>query len=152
MTSPSFFSVPSRLLKSACLAFVVVAVYAYFFTSLPSKLPQLPKPQATLTSKIEPTSAVHVPIPSFSLSTSHVSRIVSGNPSTKRRIKAHSTQAASPAYTDSVTQPIIQATKVHTTKMVTQASPKAGAQPHIKPIETISPMDAVANATLGVRL
>ena len=151
MNSPSFFSAPSRFFKSAYLALAVVAVYAYFLTSLRSKLPQSPKPQARLISKIEPTSAVHAAISSISLSTSHVSRTVSGNPSTKR-IKAQSTRPLLPAHTKTVVEPIAHATKVHTTKMVTQASQKASVQPHIKPMETHSPMEAVANATLGVRL
>lgn len=150
MTSPLFSALP-RYFKSACLALVVVAVYTYLFTSLPSKLPQLPKPQDRLTSKAKTSSEVHAAIPSISLSTSHVSATVSGNPSTKR-VKAFSFQSVSRAHIKAVAQPIIQATKVYPTKMVTRASQKATVQPHIKPTEAISPVEAVANATLGVRL
>ena len=151
MTSPSFFSTPPRFFKSAYLALVVVAVYAYFFTSLPSKLPQLSKPQARITSMVEATSTVHDAISSDSLFSTHVSGSVSGNPSTKR-IKAQSTQSLSRSHTKAVVQTIPQATKIHPTKMVTQPSQKASTKPHTKPTETNSPMAAVANAMLGVRL
>ena len=151
MNSPSFFRAPSHFFKSAYLALAVVAVYAYFLTSLPSKLPQLPKPQARLISKIEPTSAVHAAIYSIYLSTGHVSETVSGNPSTKQ-IQAYSTQPVLPAHTKADVQTTLQATKVHPIKVVIQASQKASVQPHLKLTETNSPMEAVANATLGVRL
>ena len=151
MTSPSFFNAPPRFFKSIYLALVVVAVYASFFTSLPSKLPQLPKPHASIPSKVEPTSTVHDAISSDFRFSTHVSGSVSGNPSTKR-IKAQSTQSLLRSHTKAVVQTIPQATKVHPTNMVTQPSQKAGTKPHTKPTETNSPMEAVANATLGVRL
>ncbi|CAF9910117.1 MAG: hypothetical protein HETSPECPRED_009616 [Heterodermia speciosa] len=148
MTSPSFFNAPPRFFKSIYLALVVVAVYASFFTSLPSKLPQLPKPHASIPSKVEPTSTVHDAISSDFRFSTHVSGSVSGNPSTKR-IKAQSTQSLLRSHTKAVVQTIPQATKVHPTNMVTQPSQKAGTKPHTKPTETNSPMEAVANATLG---
>ena len=151
MTSPSFFSAPPRFFKSAYLALVVIAVYAYFFTLLPSKLPQLSKPHASTTINVKPTSAVHDAISSDSLSSTHVSGTVSGNPSTEQT-KAHSTQPLLRSHTKAVVQPIPQATKVHPTKMVTQPSQTASTKPHTKPVDTNSPMEAVANATLGVRL
>ena len=151
MTLHSFFNAPSRFFKSAYLALVVVAVYVYFFMSFPSNLTQLPtKPQARPASKTEPTSAVHAVIPNISLSTSYVSRTVSDAPSTQR-IKAHSSQSLLPAYTEAIAQPIIQVTEEHSTKTFTQASQKSSVQPHLKPTNTNTPMETVANTTLGVR-
>ena len=138
----SLYNVNTRFLRFFVPALVVVIIYSYFFTALPSKLPRFPHAHVDLVSKHTDNSKQDIP-----RSTSHAYNRIATTPST-RPINAESARTTSQNSVD--LNAVAQFSTTQFSDSMNQASSRASAQSTAKPIPTTSPMAAVANATLGV--